>query len=461
MQILGDKERSEMKSGVFVGIVSLITLSFGSVYADWPQYLGPERNGHSPETALASSWPKGGPKVLWTKQLGEGFGAASIRDGKVYLLDRVKSARDVLRCYDLQTGNELWSYSNKDPGEFDFDGSRNPPTTDDKNVYCVGGMGTVYCISHSTHKAVWKKDFKTDYGAKCPTWGFAQSPLRYKDLVIVAPQCAKAGAVAYNADTGEVVWKTPQLCGDPGYSSPMLTTIDGVDQVVLMTPFSPPDEGEDEDEDPDEEDEGPPFEGGGLYGIDAKTGEILWNYKGIACKITIPPVTLIGDGRIFVTGGYEAGSAMIKVVRKRGKFQVFELFKTDQYYAQIHPALLYKDHLYMNGNSNERRDGLMCLTLDGRVLWKTRRKPSFGRGGLILADGMIYIVEGDKGHLYLVKATPGKYTELDMVKKILKGEAMWAPLALADGKLVIRDQTQLKCLEVKDASASGKKKKKS
>lgn len=108
----------------------------------------------------------------------------------------------------------------------------------------------------------------------------------------------------------------------------------------------------------------------------------------------------------------------------------------------------------MNGNSNERRDGLMCLTLDGKVLWKTRRKPSFGRGGLILADGMIYIVEGDKGHLYMVKATPEKYTELGMVKKILKGKEMWAPLALTDGKLVIRDQQQLKCLQVKEAKKS-------
>jgi outer membrane protein assembly factor BamB len=451
-----------MKSWFIISIVSLISVSFGVVRADWPQYLGPDRNGISPETGLAKSWPKGGPKVLWTKPLGDGFAGAAIRDGKVYLLDRVKSNEDVLRCYDIETGNELWNFANKDPGEFDFDGSRNPPTIDDKNVYCVGGMGTVYCISRSTHKAVWTKDLKTDFGAKCPTWGFAQSPLRYKDLVIVAPQCAKAGAVAYNADSGEVVWETPRLCGEAGYSSPMLTNIDGLDQVVLMTPLSPPDdddeeedeEDEEEEDEEDEEDEGPPFEGGGLYGVDAKTGEILWNYKGVACKITIPPVTLIGDGRMFVTGGYEAGSAMIKVVRKRGKFQVTELFKTDQYDAQIHPALLYKDHLYLNGNSNERRDGLMCLTLDGKVLWKTRRKPSFGRGGLILADGMIYIVEGDKGHLYMVKATTEKYTELGMVKKILKGEAMWAPLALTDGKLIIRDQQQLKCLQVKEAKKS-------
>ena len=440
-----------MKSWIFIAIVSLITFSFGTIRADWPQYLGPDRNGISPEKGLAKSWPKDGPKVLWTQPVGGGFAGAAIRDGKVYVVDRVDSAKDVLRCYDLAKGDELWSYSNEDPGKFEFNGSRNPPTVGEKNVYCVGGMGSVYCISRSSHKPVWKRDFKKDFDAAKPMWGFTQSPLVYKNLVIVAPQVKKAGAVAYDKATGEIVWKTPRLCDNPGYSSAVLTTIDGVDQIVLATPLSPPDEEDDEDEDEDEEeeDEGPPFEGGGLYGINAKTGEILWNYKGVTCKITIPPVTLIGDSRMFVTGGYGAGSAMIKVARKGGKFQVTELFKSDEYDAQIHPALLHENHLYMNGNSNDRREGLMCLTLDGKVLWKTRKKPSFGRGGLILADGVIYIVEGDKRHLYMVKATPEKYTELGMVKKILKGKEMWAPLALADGKLVIRDQKQLKCLVVK------------
>jgi outer membrane protein assembly factor BamB len=440
-----------MKNYFFIVVFSLIIPGFGTIYADWPQYLGPDRNGISPEKGLAKSWPKKGPKVLWTRPVGEGFAGAAIRDGKVYVLDRINSQKDVLRCFDLANGDKLWTCSNNDPGKFDFDGSRNPPTVGEENVYGVGGMGSVYCISRSSHKLVWKRDFKEDFDAGEPVWGFSQSPLLYKNLVIVAPQVKKAGAVAYDKATGKIVWKTPRLCNDPGYSSPVLTTIGGVDQIVLATSLNPPkeEEEEEEEEDEDEEDEGPPFEGGGLYGINAKTGEILWNYRGVACRITIPPVTLIGDGRMFVTGGYGAGSAMIKVVRKGGKFQVTELFKTDEYGAQIHPALLYKNHLYMNGNGNESSDGLMCLTLDGKVLWKSRRKPNFGRGGLILADGIIYIVEGNKRHLYMAKATGEKYTELGMVKKILKGKEMWAPLALADGKLVIRDQKQLKCLDVK------------
>ena len=107
-----------MKKRILITVVSLITFSFVTVRADWPQYLGPGRNGHSPEKALATSWPKKGPKVLWTQPMGKGFAGVAIRDGKVYVLDRVDSQKDVLRCFDLANGNELWTYSNDDPGEF-------------------------------------------------------------------------------------------------------------------------------------------------------------------------------------------------------------------------------------------------------------------------------------------------------------------------------------------------------
>ncbi|MFC1739184.1 PQQ-binding-like beta-propeller repeat protein [Planctomycetota bacterium] len=442
-----------MKTKVLVGIVCLIILSSSSVLADWPQYLGPERNGISPETSLASSWPEDGPKVLWTNPVGKGFAGVSIQDGKVYLVDRVESTNDVIRCYDLKSGEELWHYSNEDAGEYDYNGSRNPPTIDEENLYSVGGMGSVYCINLTSHELVWKRDFKEDFDAEKPWWGFAQSPLLYKNLVIAAPQSANAGAVAYDKNTGEIVWQTERLCDEPGYSSVMLTTIGGVEQIILVTPLTDPDaveeededDEDDEDDDEEEEDEGPPFEEGGVYGINAETGEILWNYRNFTEGVTIPPVTLIGDSRMFVTGG-GGGSTMLKLRHEDGEFEVIVQFKTKEYSAHIHPALLYKEHLYMNSGGN---DGLICVTLEGKVLWQSGRDPKFGRGGLIIAEDKIYAVEGDKGHLYLAKATPEKYTQLGLVEEILKGDEMWAPLALSDGKLVIRDQEKLMCLEVK------------
>ncbi|MHC4842334.1 MAG: outer membrane protein assembly factor BamB family protein [Planctomycetota bacterium] len=460
-----------MKTKVLSVILCLISLSLSSAMADWPQYLGPDRNGISPETSLASSWPEQGPKVLWKSPVGEGFAGVSIKDGKVYLVDRVDSEKDVIRCYDFESGEELWSYSNEDPGKFDYNGSRNPPTVDDENLYCLGAMGTFYCISLESHDAVWKYDFKKEYGAKTPIWGFSQSPVLYKNMVIVAPQTKEAGVVAYDKDTGKIVWKTPRICAEAGYSSPTLTTIKDIDQIVIVTPLNAEDmveaeeadygddeeeeededeededeeEEEEEDEDEEEEDEGPPFEEGGVYGINAETGEVLWNYRNFTRYTSITPVTVIGDDRLLITG--EGGSTMLKIRLKGSEFEAAVLFKNKEYGTKLHPAMLYEDHLYM---ISEENDGLVCVTLGGKLLWKSGRYPRLGLGGAIMADGKIYMVEGDRGNLCFAEANPEKYVQLGMVEDIMEGDQMWAPPAIADGKLVIRDQKQLICLEVK------------
>lgn len=444
----------------FVSPLFILVVTVTSCFAgDWPQYLGPNRTGLSLEKGFNTNWSRKEPQVLWRQPLGSGFGSAAIYQGKVYILDRVDGQKDVFRCFDLRSGKELWHYDHDDPGTFDFNGSRGTPTIDGDKAYCVGAMGTVYCFSLTNHKPVWLHNFRKDFDAEIPFWAFSQSPVIYQNLVIVAPQCEKAGVLAFNKITGEIIWKTSRLCHDPGYASPTLTTIDGVDQLILVTPYLSPElleekedeeqEGnEEDDEDPDAEDEGPRFEGGGVYGIDAKTGKILWNYKNFNCAITIPPVTVIGDGRIFITGGYEAKATMIKVQRKNGQFQVIELFKNAEVKAQIHPSVLYDNHLYINGNGNERRDGLICLSLDGKVLWKTKRRPNFERGGFLIADGKIFIVEGKRGYLCLAEVSPEGYHELGKIK-LLNSPNIWAPLALSNGMLVVRDQKQIVCVNVK------------
>lgn len=430
-----------------LSVLLLLTVSVIMTASDWPQYLGPNRDGKSNETGLARSWPSRGPQVLWEHKLGEGFGGAAIKDGRVYILDRIDSKEDVLRCYDLSSGKELWTFENSDPGSFDYNGSRPTPTLDNAHLYTVGPMGSVYCINLKTHKLRWKREFKIDFQAERPFWAYSQSPLLVQDLVIVAPQCEKAGVVAYHKETGDIVWKSERLCHDPGYSSPSLVTIDGMDQIVQVTPFLLPEMIE-EEEDEEDKDEGPRFPGGGVYGMDPKTGKILWNFRDFYCGITIPPVTDIGDGRLFVTAGYESSATMLKISKKGNGFSVNVLFKNDDIKSQIHPAILYENHLYLQANGDDNRDGLMCLALDGKVLWKTGRRPHFEWGGFIIADDLLYMMEGNKGDLYMIEPNPGEYKVLAKAR-LLKRPLIWAPLALSDGKLVIRDQKQIKCVSLK------------
>ena len=135
-------------------IALFVTLSVACAFAaDWPGYLGPNRNGTSAEKGILRTWPKEGPKVLWTVPVGIGFGGPVVSGGKVYLLDRDDAVGDRLRCLDFATGKELWSFAYGAPGKFDHPGSRTTPTVDGNNVYTFGPLGDLYCIRHDHAQA--------------------------------------------------------------------------------------------------------------------------------------------------------------------------------------------------------------------------------------------------------------------------------------------------------------------
>jgi len=415
----------------YVLLVIFITmLGFGSVRADWPQYLGPNRDATSDEKGLLRSWPAEGPKVLWRIDLGPGFGGAAVSKGKVYVLDRIRSKQDVLRCLDLDTGREQWSYAYDAPGRVQHPGSRSTPAVDGGYVYTCGSFGDVYCFDIKTHKPVWKKNVWKDFeNGGVPRWAITQNPLIYGDLLILASQTEKAGVVAYDKLTGKVKWASQTLPGAVGYVTPKVVNISGQDQLVMITASSR-------------------NEQGAVLGIDIKDGKILWTYKGWQCKIPISNVTEIGDGRLFVTGGYEAGSAMLKIKKQSDSYNATELYKTDDFGTHAHPAVLYKGHLYAHCTTNTRRDGMVCMDLAGNIKWKTGRSPVFDKGGFILADDLILSVDGTDGILYIIEPNPQGFKKLASAD-LLDTQECWGPLALADGKLLIRDQKQMKCVAVR------------
>ena len=414
-----------MMKGLVKVILSVMVLTCLSSASDWPQYLGPNRNATSSETGISRSWPAEGPEVLWTFPLGEGFGGPVVSQGKVYVLDWIKGERDILRCIDLNTGKEEWTFSYESPGETDRPGSRSVPTVDGKYIYICGPFGHLHCVDRDTHKAVWKRNIWTDFGGgEVPRWGISQNPLIYGDLVILASQTNKAGVVAYNKLDGTIEWTSSTLPGTPGYVTPTLVKVQGKDHLVMIPA------------------------NGDILGMDPQTGKVLWSYKGWQCRIPVPNVTDIGDGQIFITGGYLAGSAMIRIQSKGEDYTVEEIFTTKEFGTHVHPAILYKGHLYGHCSTNETRDGLVCMDLEGQIKWKTGRSPLFDKGGFILVDGLFLSIDGNKGFLYLIEPNPEGFKELGRAQ-LLETNTCWAPLALSDGKLLIRDQKQMKCVDVR------------
>ena len=182
----------------------LCFVAITSTYAqDWPQYQGPDRNAVSVQKNILRTWPQQGPEVLWTVGVGIGFGGPVIKSGKVYLLDRDDNVGDKLRCFDLNSGKELWNFAYEAPGSVMFPGSRSVPTIDGNLIYSSGPYGDLYCIDLNTHKPLWNKNIWKDFGgAEIPTWAITQCPLVYGNLLIVASQAPQAGVVAYEKLTG-------------------------------------------------------------------------------------------------------------------------------------------------------------------------------------------------------------------------------------------------------------------
>lgn len=437
-------------------IVSVIigTIVFAQ---DWPQYGGPDRTSISSEKGLLKAWPETGPEVLWSVDIGIGYGGPVVKNGKVYLLDRDDKTGDKMRCFDLNSGAELWKFEYEAAGAVMFPGSRSVPAIDDKHVYSCGPYGHLYCIDVNTHKPVWNKNIWTDFGGQLPeggspgfggpfpTWAISQCPLIYGDLLILASQAPGAGVVAYNKNTGELKWKTKNL-GATGYVSPTIVKTDGLDHLVMVTASSGGRGGQ-------------PLVPGNVVGMEPLTGKIVWEFNDWKCGIPVPMAVDAGENKLLITGGYELGALMLQVEKKAdGTYGTKELFRTEEFGDQTKTPVFYEGYFYGEYGTNNRRDGLTCMDSEGNIMWKTKREPDFNKGSMIIADGLMLATDGAKT-LYLIEPGPAGYKELAKAELLAEqkfaddraarhGTQNWAPLALANGKLLIRDQSRMLCVKV-------------
>lgn len=424
-------------------LIALLAVSQAGAQ-DWPQFLGPNRDGKSTQQGLLQSWPESGPEVLWADSVGIGYGGPVAQNGKVYLLDRNDATGDIMRCFKLDDGTELWRFAYDAPGEIMFPGSRSVPVVNGEQVYSCGPYGDLYCFNTESGQPLWHKNVWTDFGGeKIPIWAISQCPLIYNDLLIIASQAPEAGVVAYNKNTGELAWKTPSL-GELGYVSPTIVQIDGADQVVMITASSRRGD-----------------QLGKVVGLDPLSGNQLWTYDQWKCRIPVASAVDAGNNKLLVVGGYELGATMLQLEKlPDASYQVKELFVTEEFGDQTKPPLLIDGYFYAQYGTNSRRDGLVCMNMDGEVMWKTKKDPDFNKGSMVYADGLILATDGALS-LYLIKPNPEKFTPVASAEVFpaaaepTEGLAMrfggtqnWAPIALADGKLLIRDQKRMLCVKV-------------
>jgi outer membrane protein assembly factor BamB len=407
-----------------------ILFSFSAWGGDWPQFRGPDRSNISSETGLLHKWPAKGPKILWKTPVCEGYAGAAIKDGRVYLNDYDEQKKEhLVRCISLATGKDIWRWSYAVEIRPNHGITRTVPAVGQNLVFSLDPKCRFHALDAKTGKLVWQKNLVQEYKATIPGWYAGQNPLLDGDRVLLATG-GNALVIAFDQSSGNEIWRTPNPNKElMSHSSLMPATIGGVKQYLYLSMKN-------------------------LMGIAADNGQLLWSVPFTARIVAVPSPVSIGDGRIFVTSGYEAGSAMYQVEKTASGFTARKLYslKSTQFNSEAQTPILYQNHLF--AVSSKTRGRFTCLGLDGKVVWQSpvvsgdaNASRTFDLGGFLLADGMFFILDGRTGMLRLIEASTKEYKELASAQ-ILHGEDVWGPLALSDGKLIIRDMGQMVCLQV-------------
>jgi outer membrane protein assembly factor BamB len=387
----------------------------------WPGFRGKDRDGICSESRhLARTWDNSGPRQIWSIDVGDGYAGAAVLNGRVYLMDYDRERKqDALRCLSVEDGGELWRFAYPVSIKRNHGMSRTVPAVTEHCVVGIGPKCHVVCLDAISGELKWGMDLVKQYGTTVPPWYAGQCPLIQGDTVILAPGGQQALLMAVQLETGKVLWQTPNPHGwKMTHSSIMPMEVDGERMYVYCA-------------------------NAGVVGVSAKDGSLLWETSAWKISIaTVPSPLVLNDGRIFLSGGYNAGSLMLQVKRVQGRWQADTIFKLEPevFGATQHTPILFEEHIY-----GVRADGrFTCLDLQGKAVWTSEQQ--FGLGSFIMGDGLIYALN-DSGLLRMIEAIPQKYNLLAQAQ-VLQGHESWGPMALAGGRLFARDLTRLVCLDV-------------
>jgi len=361
---------------------------------EWPGFRGANRDGIIHGIRIKTNWSMAPPTLMWRKPIGPGCSSFAVH-GNIFYTQEQRGEEEIVSCYNLTTGQSIWKHSDKirfyeahaGPGP------RSTPTLVGKRVYTLGATGILNVLDAGTGTVIWSRNAASDTKVKVLQWGFTGSPLVFGDKVIVA---LSGKLAAYDTASGKPIWYS--VDGGDSYSSPHLTIIDGVSQILLMSKS-------------------------GATSIDPTSGKQLWKYSKPMTydRILQPAEVKTGD---FLFANETAGLSRVIVSNVRGIWSVKELWTSEEMKLYFNDFIIHKGHAYgFDGPS------IACIDIkDGKRNWKGDRY----RGWLLLlADQDLLVVLSEKGELALVQAMPEKFKELARIPAI-KGKTWNHPVLVGD-----------------------------
>lgn len=428
---------------------------------DWGEFLGPRQNGVSGETGLLEEWPKEGPPVVWEMETGTGYSAPAIRGNFLVLHHRVKN-EEVVDCYSADLGKPLWKqgYPSRFSDPYGYNnGPRCAPVLTEERCYTFGAEGKLLCVEMRTGKKVWEVDTAKRWRIPEAFFGVGSTPLLVgRVLFVMVGGEPKAGVVAFHAETGEVLWESvskESLKAPDGvhelddkiasYSSLVIAPIHGRRHLLA-------------------------FLRDGLVSLDPESGAENFQYffRSRSFESVNAASPLVMGNEILLSAAYRTGAVLLRVKESGKEFDV--IWKNRNLETHWSTPIPLEGHVAGFSGRHENEGMFRCLDLEtGKIVWETDGAPKtdeqesvsegadqyYGRGSAILADGKL-IVLGERGVLALVAADAGKFREISRVKYPRMVYPSWAAPVLSRGRLYLRCEGYLMCLDLKQGGGGFK-----
>ncbi len=400
----------------------------------WPRFRGSDfDNINKSGIRLIDQFGEDDPKIQWSVDLGEGHAGPAVYKGLVYVLDYDEEAKaDMLRCFSLKDGQELWRRWYNVKIKRNHGMSRTIPAVTDKYILTIGPRSHVMCLDRSTGDLLWSIDVEKQYEAKIPLWYSGQCPLIDNDTAIIAT-AGKALLIAVDCQTGEILWETPNTNGLKMSHSSIIPWEFGGTKMYVYSAV------------------------GGVVGIAAEgpdAGKVLWESLKWGCSVVAPAPVCMPDGKVFLTAGYGAGSMVFQVSEENGNFSIEKLYDykpKDGLSCEMQTPVFYDGMVYgiMPKDAAALRNQLVCVDPNDfrKIVWSSGKTNRFGLGPYIIADGKFYILSDD-GTLSIVRPNKTEFILMDQLK-VFEAHDAWAPMAIADGYLLLRDDGKMICLDMK------------
>jgi outer membrane protein assembly factor BamB len=421
---------NEMKQNYLILIITFLLLLFipTSVKSqNVTQWRGPERSGGYVEKELLSEWSVNGPELLWSFDgLRDGYSSLCIVDNVIYTTGK-KDSMDV--CIALEINGEiLWETEYGRAWKGSFPDSRCTPTYDEEKLYLSSGYGDVACLDAGTGVIVWQIEGFEKWDIKFWTWGCAESLIVFEDKVIFNPIGNKTTTVALNKETGEVIWESESIQDSSAYVSPIVVEYEDKDIMVNVSASN-------------------------IYGVDLKTGEMLWTlkYYDIHTPLRNPdfPISncnspLAQNNQIYITSGYDHCGLMLELTN--GGANIEQLWMDTIMDTHMGGVVKIGDYLYGSNWINNAKGNWVCLDWKtGAVQWEETWN---SKGCIIAVNDKLILYDEKRGNIGLAEATPEKLTLLSSFTVPLGKGRHWACPVVYKGVLFIRHNNALMAYKI-------------